>query len=315
MRTQLTKPVGGLLIAGLLTLANSTQAQPSAHYVPGVEGLKGASLPPPGLWLRDYNVGYYADTLNDSNGKQVNGVDAKAYIYANVPRLLWITDTKVLGGYIGFDALVPLQYTDADIKAGPHTVIDSSTFGIGDAFLETTWSSHLKQFDLALGYGIWAPTGNTEAPPTTRAGLGYWTHMLTAGATWYIDNEKKWALSALNRYEFSTEREDTEQIPGQAYTLEWGASYGVTKTIDVGAVGYYQQQVNPTSGESGPSRNRVAAVGPEVSMFFPKMMLGVSLRYQVRVYGGEPLSGEHVHADSDEEVLAPTSASWLRLGV
>ena len=105
MRTQLTKSIGGLLIAGLLALPNFTQAQPSAHYVPGVEGIKGATLPPPGLWLRDYNVFYYADTLNDPNGNKVNGVDAKAFIYANVPRLLWITDTKVLGGYLGLDAL------------------------------------------------------------------------------------------------------------------------------------------------------------------------------------------------------------------
>ncbi len=29
----------------------------------------------------------------------------------NVPPLLWITDTKVLGGYLGLDALLPLQYT------------------------------------------------------------------------------------------------------------------------------------------------------------------------------------------------------------
>lgn len=291
MSNQLTKSIGGLLIAGLLTLANSTHAQESAHYVPGVEGIKGASLPPPGFWLRDYNVAYYADTLNAPNGSKVDGVDAKAFIYANVPRLLWITDTKVLGGYLGLDALVPLQYTDLDIKAGPHTVIDSSTFGIGDMFVEGTWSSHLKQFDLALGYGIWAPTGNTEPPPTTRAGLGYWTHMLTAGATWYIDNEKRWALSALNRYEFSTEKEDTEQIPGQAYTLEWGASYGVTKTVDVGAVGYYQQQVNPSSGDSWSNRNRVAAVGPEISAFFPKMMLGVSLRYEYEFMAENRLQG------------------------
>lgn len=290
MKNQLTKSIGTLLVAGLLAIPAFVQAQPSAHYVPGVEGIKGATLPPPGLWLRDYNVAYYADTLNGPNGNQVNGLDAKAFIYANVPRLLWITETKVFGGYLGLDALVPLQYTHLDISAGPHSVIDNGTFGIGDAFFEGTWSSHLKQADLALGFGVWAPTGNTAPPPTTRAGLGYWTYMFTAGATWYIDEQKKWALSALNRYEFSTEKEDTEQIPGQAYTLEWGLSYGVTPTVDVGAVGYYQQQVNPTSGETWSDRNRVAAVGPEVAAFFPKWMLGVSLRYEYEFMseGGAP---------------------------
>ena len=284
MRTQLIKSIGGLLVAGLLAIPTLVQAQASAHYVPGVEGIKAASLPPPGFWLRDYNVAYYSDSRNDNNGNKINGLDAKAFVYANVPRLLWITDTKVLGGYLGVDALLPLQYTDLDIKAGPDTVIDHHTFGIGDLFVEGTWSAHPKHFDLALGYGAWAPTGNySDKPvqdPTTMAGQGYWTHMLTAGATWYIDSDKRWALSALNRYEFSMEKEHSEQFPGQTYTLEWGASYGVTKTVDVGAVGYYQQQVNPSTGSAWGDRTRVAAVGPEINAFFPQWMLGVSLRYE-----------------------------------
>jgi hypothetical protein len=269
MRAQLTKSISGLLIAGLLALPTLIQAQPSAHYVPGVEGIKGASLPPPGFWLRDYNAAYYTEQANDSQGNKA--ANQKAFIYANVPRLLWITDTKVLGGYLGLDALLPLQYT--------YVKGFDQTFGIGDLFVEGTWSSHLKQFDLALGYGAWAPTGDTASGPTTRAGAGYWTHMLTAGATWYIDNDKRWAVSALNRYEFSTEKEDTEQIPGQAYTLEYGVSYGVTKTVDVGAAGYYQMQVTPTTGSAWWERNRVAGVGPEISAFFPQWMLGVSFRY------------------------------------
>ncbi len=48
--------------------------------------------------------------------------------------------------------------------------------------------------------------------------------MQTAGATWYIDEEKTWAVSALNRYEFNTEQRNTDIIPGQTYTLEWGVS-------------------------------------------------------------------------------------------
>jgi hypothetical protein len=288
MKNLTTKSTGALLVAGLLALPSLIQAQPSAHYVPGLEGIKGSSLPPPGLWLRDYNLVYQSTRLNDPHGNQ-EPVGFSAFTYAQVPRLLWITDIKVLGGYLGFDALVPFEYTHAEVSAAHY---DSSTFGIGDAFVESTLSWHLKQFDLALGYGVFAPTGNTEPPPTTRAGLGYWTHMFTAGATWYVDAEKKWAVSALNRYEFSTEKEDTEQIPGQAYTLEWGVSYDILKGIDIGPVGYYQQQVNPTSGSSWSERNRVAGVGPEVSAFFPKWMLGVSFRYVYEVMAENRAQGQ-----------------------
>ena len=52
MKNQLTKSIGGLFIAGLLALPNLIQAQApivAGHYPAGAEGLKGASLPPPGL--------------------------------------------------------------------------------------------------------------------------------------------------------------------------------------------------------------------------------------------------------------------------
>jgi len=274
-------------IIGALAWPALLSAQPTAHYVPGVEGLKGASLPPPGI--------YYADQVNDAAGNRISGLDAKAFIYANVPRLLWITDVQVLGGNIGVDALLPLQYTDLNLSAGPNTLIDHGTFGIGDLFAEGTWSKHIQKFDFSLAYGIWAPTGDSAPGLTTRAGLGYWTHMFTAGATWYVDSQKKWAVSALNRYEINHEKDDTDITPGQAYTLEWGISYSITKTVDVGAAGYYQQQVTEDHGQGATSdRDRVAGMGPEVSFFCPPCALGVSLRYAYEFMAESRLQGHTV---------------------
>jgi hypothetical protein len=47
-----------------------TFAQSTAHYPAGIEGIEGASLPPPGLYLRDYNVAYTSSRLNDSSGNE-----------------------------------------------------------------------------------------------------------------------------------------------------------------------------------------------------------------------------------------------------
>jgi hypothetical protein len=266
-----------VLLTGLLALPSLVQAQPTAHYVPGVEGIKGASLPPPGLYLRDYNVAYTSSRLNDSAGKEIPGTDLEAFTYANVPRVIWITDTKVLGGYVGVDALLPLVYSKVAVGPSEHR-FDDATFGIGDFFAEATLSWHIQQFDFSFASGVWMPTGDSGSP--TRAGAGYWTPMLTAGATWYIDKEKTWAVSALNRYEFNTEQRDTHVTPGQAYTLEWGISKALMKTIDVGAVGYYQQKVTTDSGtDASKSRDRVAAIGPEISVVCPKCMLFTSFRY------------------------------------
>jgi len=264
------------LAASMSVLPGSLWAQPTAHYVPGVEGIKGASLPPPGIYLRDYNVAYIATHANTPAGQNAGIPNFKAFTYANVPRVIWITDTTLLGGFVGVDALLPLVYQSLRVPGYDH-----STFGIGDLFAETTLSWHPKQFDLAVGLGVWMPTGDSAAGPlTTRVGAGYWTPMLTAGGTWYIDSEKTWAVSALNRYEFNTEKNDTSITPGQAYTLEWGISKTVCKVVDLGVVGYYQQQVTKDSGAgSGPNCDRVAAVGPEISVVFPKSMVFVSFRY------------------------------------
>jgi hypothetical protein len=268
-----------LLAAGWLLAPAVVQAQPTAHYVPGVEGIKGATLPPPGWYVRDYNVAYTSHRLNDSAGREVGVADLNAFTYANVPRVIWITETKVLGGSLGVDALLPLIYSS--VEAGPSFArFKDDTFGIGDFFAEATLSWHIQKFDFSVAAGVWTPTGDSAAPPTTRVGSGFWTPMLTAGATWYVDQGKTWAVSALSRYEFNTEQRDTHITPGQAYTLEWGVSKALAKTVDVGVVGYYQQQVTTDSGDKSSNfRDRVASVGPELSILCPPHMLFASFRY------------------------------------
>ncbi len=257
-------------------------AQPTAHYVPGVEGLKGATLPPPGIYFRDYNYFYTADQRNDSSGNKIGPADLDAFTYANIPRVIWISETKLLGGYVGVDGLLPLVYQQASVNLGPGSSFSGNDFGIGDFYAEGTLSWHLQKWDFSGACGLWMPTGDsTDHPgPSTRPGLGYWAPMLTAGATYYIDEKKTWAVSALNRYEFNTEQRHTDITPGQAYTLEWGVSKTVAPTIDVGAIGYYQQKVTTDDGPgASKARDRVAAVGPEVAVVFPKQMFFVSLRY------------------------------------
>jgi hypothetical protein len=273
MKTQIQFLV---LAASLMALPGILQAQPSAHYAPGVEGIKAASLPPPGFYVRDYNYFYWANSLNDSSGNKIGPADLYAFTYVNLPRLLWITDTKFLGGNVGLDGFLPLVSQQVNVMGS-----SGNDFGVGDLFVEGTLSWHLKQFDFAVGSGVDMPTGDspTKYGPSTKPGLGYWTFMQTAGATWYIDEEKTWAVSALNRYEFNTEQRDTHVTPGEAYTMEWGVSKGVCKEADLGMVGYYQQQVTANSGSPASSRNRVAAVGPEVNVVFPDLMLFISLRY------------------------------------
>lgn len=261
------------LIAPLVAGAGLCLAAQAQHYPIGVEGIKGGSLPPPGFYLRDYNLFYWADQVNGADGNAAPG-DFEVFAYAQAPRLIWITDLKILGGYYGMDTLIPFIYKD--LEAGGYS---GSNFNLGDIFIEPiTLSWHWQQFDLGVGYGFWAPTGNTGEP--VDAGLGYWGHMMTLGGTWFPDRQKTWSLSALARYEINQEDEDTSIVSGNEISLEWGLSKALSKSWEVGAIGYWQQQ---TTGDTGPGTtsdlDSVWGLGPELVWSCAKCMTFVSARY------------------------------------
>ena len=259
------------LAFGTAVLASGAFAQAQPHYPAGVEGVKAASLPPPGIYLRDYNYVYFADkyTVGPPN------FDVTAYVQG--PRLIWISDFKVLGGNYGADILVPFAYQNVKFNG-----YSGSHFGLEDLFVEPiTLSWHPKQFDFAVGYGFWAPSGEYSPTDPVSPGKGFWTQMLTAGATWYPDAAKTWSVSALNRYEFSSIQQVTSTRPGQFYTLEYGIAKALTPVFELGVAGYYQKQTTLDSGPMAtPWRTGVAAIGPEITYAFPKIMLFTSLRYE-----------------------------------
>ena len=117
--------------------------------------------------------------------------------------------------------------------------------------------------------------------------------MLTAGGTVYFDKEKTWALSLLNRYEFSQEEDHTSVTPGNQWTLEWGISKSIKPTIDVGVVGYYQLQTTMDSGaDASRERDQVLAFGPEINAFCPNLGLFTSLRYNYEVMAKDRPQGQ-----------------------
>jgi len=262
---------GIMLASGLLAFNGLSQAQVvAAHYPAGAEGIKGASLPPPGVYFRDYNFFYSADRFKDGPP------EFEIFAYINAPRLIWMTDWKILGANYGMDIIIPFGYMDWEVNGSK-----DSYFGIGDIQIEPLLLSwNLPQFDIAAGYAVWVPTGDFSPQRPDLLAKGFWSHMLTLGGTWHIDSEKTWALSLLNRYEFCHQQEQTKIDPGQVYTLEFALSNTVAQNLDVGLVGYWQQQ---TTSDSGPGTNdahdRKLGLGAEISGFCPELGIFTSLRY------------------------------------
>jgi hypothetical protein len=292
-----------LLTVTLAAVPGVIQAQPDAHYVPGIEGIECATLPPPGFYFRDYNVFYLAEVLDNPTGHNVAPAGCQAMVYATVPRAIYISDYKVLGGYLGGDVVLPFVYSSYRNVPSPNGLASGSTCGVGDFYGETTLSWHPGQFDIGSAVGFWAPTGNASGPPQSQPGLGYWSPELTLGVTWHPDEAKTWAISALNRFEFCNSEyrdpADTGVTPGEAWTLEWGISKKVIKTLDCGVVGYYQQRVTSSTGNQPMAEeffpySRVAAVGPEVNLFIPSWKLWTQLRYNYEFMAENRFQGHTV---------------------
>lgn len=116
-----------LIVAGVVAGASSIQAQPivAGHYPAGAEGIKGSSLPPPGVYFRDYNFFYFADEFKDGPPN----FDIFAYI--NAPRVIWMTGLEIFGANYGMDVIVPFAYQEWSV--GPSS---DSDFGLGDIQIE-----------------------------------------------------------------------------------------------------------------------------------------------------------------------------------
>ncbi len=275
--------------AGLATPLHA-QLPVGSHYPVGAEGIKGASLPPPGVYLRDYNFFY---TANRVNGLPTG---ANLFAYVQAPRLIWMTDQTILGATYGMDVIVPFAYKNVWASH----IGTAGQFNLADIQVEPLLLSwHLKQFDFAFGYALWVPSGNFDASSPakylTSPGSGYWTHMFTLGGTWYADEKKTWAVSLLNRYEINTQQDDTDITPGNMLTMEWGLSKTVTPGVDVGLIGYYQQLITKDTGKGAATAfSDVVGVGPEVSAFWPKIGTFTSLRYAYEVTSNNRPQGQTI---------------------
>jgi len=260
-------------------MGGSAFAGETGHYPLGSEGIKAATLPPPGMYLRIYNSFYTANVFRNSSGENSGmGLDLDAL--AIVPRFIWMTDQKVFGADYGMDILVPFVQTDFELDTFGFKQND---FCYGDICVEPidlAW--HGERYDIGAAYAVWMPTGKYNKNNAASPGKDFWTSMFTLGGTYYLDPEKTLSASILGRYEIHSEKDHTDVKPGQNVLFEWGVGKAFAKVWEAGVVGYAQWQLTDDSGSDvtweKSLHDRVAAIGPEVSVFIPPVKTFVSIR-------------------------------------
>jgi len=262
------------------------------HYPDGAEGLKGASLPPPGTYLKWYNMFYTSDTTRDQNGNIINPAQ-NLQSFATVPRFVWISKQKFLGADYGINSAIPLL--EVNLKTGD---INQTKFSLGDILIEQMLAWHTKSWDIVTATGLWLPAGNFDPNASVNIGKGFWTGMYTFGATYYFDQKKTWHLSSLSRYQNNSRKSGIDIRPGSDFLVEWGLGRTINQNWNVGVTAYTHWQVTNDTGSAinydANVHTRYYAMGPEVNYFYQPAQTIFALRYQKEFAAVNHTEGQNI---------------------
>lgn len=265
----------------------------AGHYPLGSESLLAGYLPPPGLYTKEYFYYYNAQNLNGNNGSALtlakNGAKLdQLQVEAIAPRLLWISNVKILGWNYGMHALVPL----VNENFGLNTVVGrehETRWGIGDARFSPlffTYHSPGGVFHAAVALNFDLPTGTHNPAKLVNIGVGDYSISPAFAFTAFLT--KQLHFSMFIQYAFNTPVSDSQLTPTQAagignirltgarthltpgdeFMFDYGLGYALTPALNVGISGYYYQQMTDDYTGLGTVENnkgKVFAVGPAIA--------------------------------------------------
>jgi len=309
--------IAAALIGGLAFVTSVAQASELGHFAPGVASIRDYVVPDPGFYGIVYNYWYSSNRLNDHNGNKVDSVtvgakpgirldvDLKVNVYAVSPVFTWVSNWKVLGAK--YAAFVTPSFSNSSIgvsltsASGQGLSSNTSQFGVGDLFVSPLWLGwSLKNWDFALGYGFYVPVGkfnietvtlpggaSLKAESADNIGLGFWTHQIQGGGSWYPWADKRMAVSGVLTYEINQNKKDFDLTPGQVLTLNWGISQFLplkkdqTLMLEGGLAGYNCWQITDDTGKDARNpevHDQVHAIGLQLGLTYVPWVLSVNLR-------------------------------------
>ncbi len=112
------------------------------------------------------------------------------------------------------------------------------------------------------GHSLSAHNLEGAAKGAADAGVGYT----------YFDKKTEREFSAVTGLTYNFVNPSTNYQNGIDWHLDWGASQFLTKTLQIGAVGYFYNQLTPDRGCSPslcPFESRRLGIGPQLGLIIP----------------------------------------------
>ncbi len=266
-----------------LMIAPSTFGGGGQHYPNGAEDCFSGIAPPPGWHLVNYLLYYDADELNTSAGK----MDIDLTAWADVLRVIYSSDKKILGGNYLAHIFVP--YMDVDLDTFGY-----SESGFADPIIDPfiiAW--HGPTYHAVAGLDVYVPIGEYEEnSPLNLVGKNFWTFEPVFAVTGLYQTGWSWSLKMM--YDFNTKNDEmfnpmtgmhSELEPGDEFHVDYSLDYEVAKNCRLGVTGYYYKQLqdDEIDGVNVPDdKGEVFAVGP-VFMYSPSKNVHLVAKAQFEV--------------------------------
>lgn len=226
---------------------------------------------------RQVTVGKLSPTINLSLNASVSGradfvVVSPSYTFA----------TPVFGGQLGTsiagivgnnNAAVSgtLTASSGGIAVTRQGTISDTLTSVGDLYpqISLRWNSGVHSW-MVYGMGD-IPVGNYNPSDLANIGIGHGAADGGAGYT-YFDPKTGHEFSVVTGFTYNLINPSTGYQNGIDWHADWGASQFVTKQWQIGAVGYFYQQITADSSCAPvlcPFESRVIGVGPQIGYLFP----------------------------------------------
>jgi hypothetical protein len=252
-----------------------------SFWLPGLYGSLAAVPSQPGFNFATFN--YYTSL---SAGKNVDfqiGPSVVAGLNARIDfqyfNLNYVFATPVLGGQasVGMGGL----FGNATVSifgtlTGPNGGTISggrsqSSTGFGDLYpiASIKWNQGVNNIMVYATGDI--PVGLYSADNLANMGIGHGAIDAGVGYT-YFDPHTGHELSAVTGLTYNFINPSTDYQNGIDWHLDWGASQFLSPSLQVGAVGYFYDQLTGDSGSGaklGPFESRVIGIGPQIGYLFP----------------------------------------------
>jgi len=262
----------------------------SLAAVPGVPGWSYATIY---LHLQS-SGGRGANFVLPGGGRGAVAVGLTDHADALVQGITYTSALPVLGGQAAFTVLGAPGNVGVGVGATLTGPLGNTVSGVrtdnrttfADVFYQGTlkWNQGVHNEMVYITGNI--PSGTYDPGRLANLSLGFAAIDAGAGYT-YFDPKAGNEFSVVAGLTYSAPNRDLQYRNGIDFHIDWAASKFLTKTVQLGVVGYYFQQITDDSGPGatlGGFRGMTVGIGPQVGFLFPNLFEGYQGYLNLKAY-------------------------------